>query len=164
VLLDIMTPDVDGLNVLHQLHALRPALKVVIMTAENTSSNLMAAIREQAFSYFSKPFAIPAVVDSVLRALEAEMGEDDIQVVSSRPQWVSLNVRCRLETADRIAQFFREMDMGLSADEQEQAVTAFRELLMNAIEHGCHTDPNVYPHVARGDLCHPRSRPGLFAR
>ena len=147
ILLDILMPDMDGLALLPKVHEIRPDIKVVVMTAANTPANLIASIREQAFSYFSKPFCTDTVVDTVLRALEATVDKDDIEVMSARPEWISLEVRCRLETADRLAQFFRALNMGLSAEQQEQVITAFRELLMNAIEHGCHWDPAKKVHL-----------------
>lgn len=148
ILLDVLLPGMDGLTLLHQLHDTRPNLKVIIMTAANTPSNLVASIRQQAFSYFSKPFHSDVVVDTVLRAIDSSDCHDDIHVVSARPDWITLEVRCRVETVDRLVQFFREMHMGLTAAQQENVVTAFRELLLNAIEHGCHMDPDQTVHLA----------------
>jgi len=148
ILLDVLLPGMDGLTLLHKLHGVRPDLKVIIMTAANTPSNLVASIRQQAFSYFSKPFHSDVVVDTVLRAIESTSCHDDIQVVSARPDWITLEVRCRVETVDRLVQFFREMNMGLTSQQQEHVVTAFRELLLNAIEHGCHMDPEQTVHLA----------------
>ena len=148
ILLDVLLPGMDGLTLLHQLHEGRPDLRVIIMTAANTPSNLVASIRQQAFSYFSKPFHSDAVVDTVLRAIDSFHCHDDIHVVSARPDWITLEVRCRVETVDRLVQFFREMNMGLTTQQQEHVVTAFRELLLNAIEHGCHMDPGQTVHLA----------------
>lgn len=148
VLLDVLLPDADGLTLLHRLRSLRPELKVIIMTAANTPSNLAASIRQQAFSYFSKPFHPETVVETVQRAIESASYHDDILVLSARPDWITLEVRCRVETVDRLVQFFREMNMGLSTQQQEHVVTAFRELLLNAIEHGCHMDPLQTVHLA----------------
>jgi DNA-binding response OmpR family regulator len=148
ILLDVLLPGMDGLTLLHKLQGVRPDLKVIIMTAANTPSNLVASIRQQAFSYFSKPFHSDVVVDTVLRAIESTNCHDDIHVVSARPDWITLEVRCRVETVDRLVQFFREMNMGLTTQQQEHVVTAFRELLLNAIEHGCHMDPEQTVHLA----------------
>jgi len=148
ILLDVLLPGMDGLTLLHKLPGVRPDLKVIIMTAANTPSNLVASIRQQAFSYFSKPFHSDVVVDTVLRAIESTNCHDDIHVVSARPDWITLEVRCRVETVDRLVQFFREMNMGLTTQQQEHVVTAFRELLLNAIEHGCHMDPEQTVHLA----------------
>jgi DNA-binding response OmpR family regulator len=148
VLLDVLLPGMDGLTLLHRLRDVRPGLKVIIMTAANTPSNLVASIRQQAFSYFSKPFHQEVVVETVLRAIDSTDSHDDIEVISARPDWITLEVRCRVETVDRLVQFFREMNMGLNTQQQEHVVTAFRELLLNAIEHGCQLDPEKKVHLA----------------
>lgn len=143
LVLDIVMPGEDGLALLHELRQNGSHVKVVMMTAANTSANLVSALREGAARYLSKPFSQKAALDIVKQALEAdEIANDEIEIISARPQWISLLVRCRLEAAERLAQFFRELQMGLSPDQQENVVTAFRELLVNAIEHGCHLDPN----------------------
>lgn len=147
ILIDILMPGMNGLTLLHKLHETRPSVKAIVMTDANTPSNIVAAIREHAFSYFSKPFSTEGIADAVLRAIETPDGEDDIDVVSARPDWIALNVRCRIEVADRLVHFFREMNMGLSPDQQEHVVTAFRELLMNSIEHGCHLNPDQKVHL-----------------
>jgi DNA-binding response OmpR family regulator len=142
LVLDIVMPGENGLALLHELRQNGSQIKVVIMTAANTSAHLVGALREGAARYLSKPFSPQAALDIVKQALDAdEIANDEIEIVSGGPQWISLMVRCRLEAAERLAQFFREMQMGLTPDQQENVVTAFRELLVNAIEHGCHLDP-----------------------
>ncbi len=143
VVLDIVMPGQNGLALLHELRQNGSRIKVVIMTADNTSAHLVGALREGAARYLSKPFSQKTALDTVKQALEAdEIAQDEIEIISARPQWISLLVRCRLEAAERLAQFFRELDMGLTPEQQENVVSAFRELLVNAIEHGCHLDPN----------------------
>jgi len=154
VLTDLLMPGMDGLTLIGRIREIRPETKVVVMTAANTPGNLVAAIREQAFSYFSKPFSTAAVADAVMRALDSSQNVDEIVVTSARPEWISLKLPCRMETADRLTQFFREMRMGLAPEQQESIVTAFRELLFNAIEHGGRSDPEkkvelTYIHTSR---------------
>jgi anti-sigma regulatory factor (Ser/Thr protein kinase) len=85
---------------------------------------------------------VNAVTEMVDRALSGSDAEDDIQVLSARPDWLGLRLRCKMETAGRIVQFIRELGMDLPATEQEQVTTAFREILLNAIEHGGGGDPD----------------------
>jgi anti-sigma regulatory factor (Ser/Thr protein kinase) len=112
------------------------------MTVAKTPENIIRAIRERAFSYFSKPFTINAVIEMVHRALASTASGNDIEVLSARPNWLELRLRCKMETADRILQFLREMGIGLPPAEQENIATAFREILFNAIEHGGGSDPD----------------------
>lgn len=142
VLTDVRMPGMDGLELLHRIHEIRPEAKVMVMTAESTPANIVRAIRDQAFCYFSKPFSPSAVAEMIAQAMNTPHWQDDIEVLSTAPGWVTLRLRCKMETADRLMQFVRELEMDLSAHERENIAAAFRELLMNAIEHGGHSDPN----------------------
>ena len=141
VLTDVRMPGLNGLELLHRIHEIRPEIKVMVMTAESTPANIVRAIREQAFSYFSKPFSPSAVADMITQAVNTRHWQDDIEVLSAAAEWISLRLRCKMETADRLIQFVREMEMDLPPDERENIAAAFRELLMNAIEHGGESDP-----------------------
>ena len=142
VMTDVNMPGLDGMALLERIQKVRPDTKVVVMTVANTPENIVHAIRERAFAYFSKPFTLDEVSAMVERALNGATSEDDIQVLSASPNWLGLRLRCKMETADRILQFFRELGTGFSPIEQENIATAFREIVLNAIEHGAGSDPN----------------------
>jgi len=141
VLTDVNMPRLDGLALLARVRGLRPATKVLVMTVANTPERVIQAIRDQAFAYFSKPFTLDSVEDMVKQALSAAPLEDDIEVLSARPNWLELRLRCKPDTADRILHFLQEMHIGLPPAEEEGIAMAFRELLFNAIEHGGKFDP-----------------------
>ncbi|HKW99403.1 MAG TPA: response regulator [Bryobacteraceae bacterium] len=148
VMTDVNMPGLDGLELLERVHQVRPETKVVVMTVASTPENIIRAIRDRAFSYFSKPFTINAVSEMAARALAGTTADDEIEVISARPNWLGLRLRCKMETADRILQFLRELGMDLPQAEQENIATAFREILLNAIEHGGHSDPNKKVNIA----------------
>ena len=161
VMTDVNMPGLDGMALLERIHKLRPGTKVVVMTVANTPEIIVAAIRERAFAYFSKPFTLDEVGVMVERALNGVTSEDDIEVLSARPQWLGVRLRCKMETADRILQFFREMGTAFPPAEQENVAMAFREILLNAIEHGAGSDPNkkvfiTYVRTARAVLYYVR--------
>ena len=56
VLLDIMMPQMNGLDVLKELHAKYPTLKVIMMTAYSTLDKVLNSHREGATHYVMKPF------------------------------------------------------------------------------------------------------------
>ena len=142
VITDVNMPGMDGMTLTERIRKTRPETRVMVMTVANTPENVIRAIQERAFSYFSKPFSISAVVEMVGRALGSEPSNEDIEVLSARPNWLGLRLRCKMETADRILRFLREMGMILPVSEQENTALAFREILLNAIEHGAGNDPN----------------------
>ena len=83
----------------------------------------------------------------VRSASTAPLWDDGSELVSATPEWISIIARCDNETADRLVQFFQEIsDLPLS--EKEDVATAFREMLLNAIEHGGNFDPDQYVEVA----------------
>ncbi len=142
VLTDVRMPGMDGLELLSRIREIRPETKVMVMTAESTPANIVRAIREKAFYYFSKPFSPSSVAEMIAQAVNTGHWQDDIEVLSATPEWISLRLRCKMETADRLMQFVREMEMNLTPHDRENIAAAFRELLMNAIEHGGESDPN----------------------
>jgi DNA-binding response OmpR family regulator len=141
VMTDVNMPGLDGMALLERIRTLRPETPVLVMTVANTPENVIRAIRERAFSYFSKPFTINSVIEMVEHALSSTAPEGDIEIRSARPNWLELRLACKMETANRILQFVRELSIGLPAAEHENIATAFREILMNAIEHGGGSDP-----------------------
>jgi len=161
VVTDVNMPGMDGMALTERVREVRPDTPVVVMTVASTPENVIRAIQERAFSFFSKPFTTSLVAEMVERALSSKASEDDIEVLSARPDWLELRLRCKLETADRILQFLREMGVPLPADEQENIALAFREILLNAIEHGAGNDPNkrvaiTYIRAKRALLYHVR--------
>lgn len=141
VLTDILMAEMDGLTLLGKIHEIRPRAKVLVMTAFNRPAHVVGSMRGQAAGYLAKPFSKDKLLESLADALACQIEPDDIEVLSDRPNWISVKVRCKLETAERLTQFFRELPADLSDEQRELAATAFRELLINAVEHGGHLDP-----------------------
>jgi two-component system, OmpR family, alkaline phosphatase synthesis response regulator PhoP len=70
VLLDIMMPQMSGLEVLAKLGELTPDSPVIIVTASPTSENAIAALRLGAFDFIVKGFKNEAMLTTVARAIE----------------------------------------------------------------------------------------------
>jgi anti-sigma regulatory factor (Ser/Thr protein kinase)/CheY-like chemotaxis protein len=129
-----------GLELLRKVLAVRPEAKVIV-TGDPDPVLILGAIRSQAFSYFHKPVADSPLAEMVQQAIEATSWKNDIRVVSGRPDWITLDVRCRLEALDRTVHFVREVSAPLASQFREDVAMALRELLMNAVEHGGNSDP-----------------------
>jgi anti-sigma regulatory factor (Ser/Thr protein kinase) len=80
-------------------------------------------------------------------AMSSPCWDDGIEVASATPDWINLFVRCDPHTADRLLQFMREI-ADLPEKELHDAGVAFREMLLNAMEHGGHFDPNQYVEIS----------------
>jgi len=142
LLADILMPGMDGLALLSQLRKRYPGIPVAMMTHKNTSSHVLESLRREAAAYLSKPFSREMLLTTLDSTLSAEVTDNDIRILSDKPDWISLQIRCQIATAERLTRFVRELPSDLSPDEREHIAAAFRELLMNAIEHGGHLDPN----------------------
>jgi FixJ family two-component response regulator/AraC-like DNA-binding protein len=69
VLLDILMPEVDGLEILQELKALDPDLPVIMMTAVKTVRTTVAAMKLGAADYVTKPFQEDELLASIRQAL-----------------------------------------------------------------------------------------------
>ena len=74
VVLDIMLPDLDGLEVLRRIKGDKPDIPVLIITAQNVMKNAIEAMRHGAFDYLAKPFDVPVLIDYVRRGMTLSEG------------------------------------------------------------------------------------------
>jgi two-component system, NtrC family, response regulator AtoC len=99
VLLDLLMPDLDGLQTLERLRQVRPGLKVVMLSCVSDTRKVVQAIRLGAHDYLTKPFQkaeLDAVLDHCLHSRTAvtpcdgQSGEveelsDDLFFVAASP-------------------------------------------------------------------------------
>ncbi len=121
----------------------RPGIRIVVLAPAVPPDDVIAALRAHVFACFTRPFALREIADMVSAALTADQWSDGIEVVSGAPHWLTLRVSCRLLTADRLVRFMTELQAGVMNDDGERdlLMTAFREMLLNAMEHGAGFDP-----------------------
>ncbi len=70
VITDWKMPGMDGIELMRRLHALRPQLPVIVLTAHGSVPSAVAAMRDGAFDYVTKPFdnnELKAVLARALR-------------------------------------------------------------------------------------------------
>jgi anti-sigma regulatory factor (Ser/Thr protein kinase)/CheY-like chemotaxis protein len=153
------TPGPEDVELLHKIRGARPHLRLIILTDKWIPGDVIAAMREGAFSYFTAPFQAHELTEMVREAMASPCWDDGIEVLSGTPAWVSLAARCDITTANRLVQFLRAAkDPSIPEADREAIVTAFKEILLNAMEHGGHFDPNQYVeisfvHVRRAVAC-----------
>lgn len=70
LLLDVMLPDANGLEVLRWVREHRPDLAVIMITAHGTIENAVAAMKGGAFHYVTKPFKNEEVRLVVAQAIQ----------------------------------------------------------------------------------------------
>jgi len=148
----------EDVELLRKIRRVRPHTRLIILTDESTPDDVIASMRERAFSYLSKPISATSLAEMVRIATLEPSWDDGIEVVSATPEWVSVIVRCDRGTADRLVQFLHEMS-DLPDPERDDVATAFREMLLNAIEHGGNFDPRQFV-----EICYVRTRKMLMCR
>jgi len=139
----------EQLAYMRAVRAISPGSKTIVLVSHTTTRKVIEALRHGIFAYFSRPFDPSEVREAIARALSTPNWSDGIEVLSSAPDFISLRLRCRIYTVDRLALFMRELPCELSAEERSDLSTAFREMLLNAIEHGGKLDPNEWVTVSR---------------
>ena len=148
VLLDIWMPRLNGLELLASLRKRKRGPRVVVMTSDDTPDTLLKAVREQAYRYLHKPVDAKALVETLEQVLAATATPSEIEVVSALPAWVELVVPCTRASAARIEEVMAHLETGLTPEVRESVSSAFRELLLNAIEWGGRLDPSRKVRIA----------------
>ena len=77
VLLDLLLPRLDGLEVLRQLRKTRPALPVIILTARGTEDDRVRGLKMGADDYVVKPFSARELLARVEAVLRRSPGRSD---------------------------------------------------------------------------------------
>jgi CheY-like chemotaxis protein/anti-sigma regulatory factor (Ser/Thr protein kinase) len=141
LLTDMLMPGMDGLELLNQAMEVRPAIRAIVMTAQSTPETLIAALRNRACNFLSKPFTVDDLRSVVQAAMERTAG-CQVEVISAKPDWVELSVPCDLSGVEPVQRILTEMHLDLPKDIRESIGAVFREMLNNAIEHGGKCDPS----------------------
>jgi two-component system nitrogen regulation response regulator GlnG len=74
VITDVVLPDENGLDLLPRIRKLRPDLRIVVMSAQNTLLTAVKAAQRGAFEYLPKPFDLGELVAVVKKALSKPAG------------------------------------------------------------------------------------------
>jgi anti-sigma regulatory factor (Ser/Thr protein kinase) len=133
---------------LSELRAIRPGVRVIVLAQESTPEEVIAALRARVFLVKSAPFNAEEIADYALRSGSMADSPRAIEVLSAHRDWVSLRLNCQMLTADRLVEFLTELQKGLLEGPREELMMAFREILMNAVEHGAQFHPAKVVEVA----------------
>ena len=71
VVTDLKLPGLNGLELVRQLHAARPRLPIILITAFGTTQTAIEATKFGAYDYLLKPFDIQQLLDLINRAVKS---------------------------------------------------------------------------------------------
>jgi two-component system, NtrC family, nitrogen regulation response regulator GlnG len=111
VVTDVVMPDENGLDLVPRIKKLRPELRVIVMSAQNTLLTAVKAAERGAFEYLPKPFDLSEVVNVVKRALAQrgdrapqpanDMGAEKLPIIGRSPAMQDIyRTVARLMTTD----------------------------------------------------------------
>jgi anti-sigma regulatory factor (Ser/Thr protein kinase) len=126
----------EDLELIEELRDVRPGAKAIMLAPSTTPAEVIAALRARVFVCLSAPFEPDQIAQFVHQAAAESDWRIDIEVLSAQPQWVSLRANCRLLTAERVVTFLGELHSQVSGADRDSLMLAFREILLNAMEHG----------------------------
>jgi DNA-binding response OmpR family regulator len=102
VILDLLLPGQDGLDVLGELHRRRPALPVLILSARSDMATKLRSFELGAVDYLVKPFSLDELLARARVQLRRAHGDDDGTVL--RAGHVALDLaRRRARVGDTVA-------------------------------------------------------------
>jgi len=148
----------EDVQFLRRVRRMRPHARVIIVTDESKPEDVIASMREHAFGYLSRGLSVDSLAQTVRAVLDTPTWTDGIEIISATPELITLAVRCQMLAADRLLQFLGEIT-DLPDAEARDAGMAFREMLLNAMEHGGKFDPEKYV-----EICYVRARHMVMAR
>lgn len=81
-LLDLNMPGMNGIEVLAKLKERQPEIEVLLLTAHASIETAIAAMKQGAYDYFTKPFQVPDLEAHIQKAYEK------VQLLRRERQWV----------------------------------------------------------------------------
>ena len=148
VLTSPSTPVEADLVFLEEARLARPGVRPIVLTSEAAPEEVIAALRSRVFAFFSAPYDLPEIVDMTKRAARATQWHEGIEIVSAKPDWISLRANCGLLTVERLVRFLSELGKDIPEPGRDEVMLAFREILVNAMEHGGEFNPEQVVEVS----------------
>jgi anti-sigma regulatory factor (Ser/Thr protein kinase)/ActR/RegA family two-component response regulator len=136
----------EDVQFVRKIRRIQPHSRVIILTDDSTPQDVISSMREHTFGFLSKGFSVEAFAETVQTVLDTPSWDDGIEILSATPNLITLAVRCQIVAAERLLQFLREIT-DLPDEERQDVGMAFREMLLNAMEHGGHFDPTKYVEI-----------------
>ena len=124
IILDVVMPDENGLDLIPKIKEIRPDIKIIVVSAQNTILTAMQAVEKGAYEYLAKPFDLTELNKIINTALTDETNtgnsyslksneNKEIPIIGSSPlmQKVFKSV-AKLVNTDLIVMIFGESGTG----------------------------------------------------
>ena len=137
MLLDLMMPDMNGMEVLSKMKNISQKPKVIMITAFATISNAVEAIKYGASDYIAKPFKIEVLMTTIRRVIEEARFEDRLQrldldfTLSSLSNPIRRNILLFLEQSTKLR--LMEICRKLEIEDHTKVIFHLKNLRENSI-------------------------------
>ncbi len=108
VFIDLMLPDIHGMQVLEKIKAIRPSTAAIILTGNASQESAIEATNRGAFSYLVKPYEIDTLILHAKRAIEKQQAEEEIIRNSIELQRTNAELKALYEVSQTLC---RTIDM-----------------------------------------------------
>jgi diguanylate cyclase (GGDEF)-like protein len=85
-LIDLMLPDMPGLEVMARIKAISPMTETIILTGHASMETAIEATRQGAYCYLLKPYQMDELLRHIRQALERKQAQEEIQRLASFPR------------------------------------------------------------------------------
>ena len=134
VITDPVTTIAEDLALLDELLEVCPQVKAILLAPAATPTEVIAALRARVYVCLTAPYDVAQIAQFAARSGSHRDWRIDIEVLSARPEWVSLRVNCRTLTADRVVTFLDELHAEVPQALRQDLMQGFRQVLLAAME------------------------------
>ena len=85
-LIDLMLPDMPGLEVMARIKAISPLTEAIILTGHASMDSAIEATRQGAFSYLLKPYQMDDLLQKIRHGVERHLAQEEIIRLASFPK------------------------------------------------------------------------------
>jgi DNA-binding NtrC family response regulator len=139
VVLDVKMPDIDGIEVFHQILVTRPDLPVIILTGHSSVGDAFQTSKEGIADYLSKPVEMDELADKISRAISSarkrkKPEESYLPFVGNEEPVRVLLVDDEVEFLDSMSQVFERRNLAVkTAASGEKALESLRAALVDVV-------------------------------
>lgn len=69
VLLDVIFPEIDGIDLLHKIKKIKPHIPVIMVSGQSTTTMIVSALKKDAYDFIEKPIDIEKLLTSIKNAI-----------------------------------------------------------------------------------------------
>ena len=124
----------EDLALLDELLEVHVTVKTILLAPAATPAEVIAALRARVYVCFTAPYEVSQIAEFATRIDKDGIWPIDIEVLSARPEWVSLRVNCHTLTAVRVVTFLDELHSQVPQALRQDMMRALRQVLLTAME------------------------------